>query len=259
MDRNVLVLNMPKFKVKFGNEEYGYKSEKGKKNLKRVLAESSRGYCMYCYRRIVVDNDNRGHLEHSIEKTISSKLTECVPNIGIACAICNDSYKKRGERVRIPVQSAVLSFSANKCPKGCRKPCTAYNSLKKEYLKSEEAHIILQPLGVRGEDTHIELLLEYDVLKAEFQPDSRYKYSQKEILFLKDHIDRFCLNDKDRRTTQLIAFLKDTINNNGMYTKMEYNHLVVQLFAEQLAGKSSEQILKICECLYTYSVVKFQG
>lgn len=50
----------------------------------------------------------------------------------------------------------------------------------------------------------------------------------------------------------------DTLNNNGKYTKMEYNHWIVELFAAQLEGKTDDEIRKICECLYTYSVVKFQ-
>lgn len=55
---------------------------------------------MYCYTRIRIDGKFYANLEHAIEKNNSKKLVECVPNIGLACSVCNQSLKKRGENNR---------------------------------------------------------------------------------------------------------------------------------------------------------------
>lgn len=63
----------------------------------------------------------------------------------------------------------------------------------------------------------------------------------------------FCLNSVERKFTQMIKFLKDTIQKEGNYTTVEYNNQVVELFVETvLKGKSAKEVLKICENLYTY-------
>lgn len=55
---------MPNFEPEYKNDTlYGYKG-KGGENLKALLTETSKGYCMYCYTRILVDRKNFGNLEH---------------------------------------------------------------------------------------------------------------------------------------------------------------------------------------------------
>ena len=50
MHRELLVLQIPKFKVNFAKDKmYGYSSEEKKRNLKEALVEASNGYCMYYY------------------------------------------------------------------------------------------------------------------------------------------------------------------------------------------------------------------
>lgn len=74
------------------------------------------------------------------------------------------------------------------------------------------------------------------------------------------HIDMFCLNSAERKSTQLVKFLRDTIQKEGNYTTVEYNNQVVELFVETvLKGKSAEQIIQICVYLYTYVSLKFQA
>lgn len=97
-----------------------------------------------------------------------------------------------------------------------------------------------------------------DVLQSRFQASNRYMYSEQEIEFMEDHIKRFRLNGEREKTKQLVAFLKDTIDCEGRYTKMEYNHYIVELFMEKLQGKTREEILKICKLLYIKAVLKFQ-
>lgn len=254
-----MLLDIPKFAVEYvDGEEYGYSSDRKKKNLKRVLSNASRGYCMYCYTRIETDGRNQGHLAHAVEKSRSAKLIDCVPNIGISCGICNDSCMKKGERYRVIKMDQIEEFEKENCRKFCVQPCEAYQNLKTQYLRNGHADIILQPVGVTGEDTGNELELQYDILEAEFIPSKKYNYSDREKQFIKNHIARFMLNDRNVRTKQLLKFLKDTINNGGEYTKVEYNNLIVDLFVELMQGKTKEEILKICNVLYSYSVVKFR-
>lgn len=257
---SLLVIDIPDFSVDYENDtEYGYTSEKVKSNLKLALEKAGRGYCMYCYRRIVTDGFSFGQLEHAIEKEFSDRLEQCVPNIGIACSKCNLSYKKREQKLRKISRNKIEIFEQGNCNPNCTVPCERYNKLKAIYIKNKAAHIILQPGGVIGTDTKNPLKIQYDVVKSQFQPSKKYQYSGQEQEFIEDHIKRFRLNNEREKTKQLVAFLRDTIDNEGFYTKMEYNHYIVELFVKQLKGKKREEILKICTYLYTKAIYKFQG
>lgn len=256
---NLLMIDIPDFSVEYEDGvEYGYTSEKLKENLRAVLEKASKGYCMYCYRRIVIDGIGSGHLEHAIEKEQSSKLEQCVPNIGIACSKCNLSYKRRGQKYRIIPKNEIKFFERDSCNKNCTVPCSEYQRVKSVYLNNQAAHIILQPGGVIGEESKNPLRLQYDVLQSRFQVSGRYHYSEQEIEFMEDHIKRFHLNGEREKTRQLVNFLKDTIDHEGYYTKMEYNHYIVELFVDRLQGRTREEILKVCTCLYIKAVSKFQ-
>ena len=59
---------------------------------------------MYCYSLLKNDRVNIGHLEHSIEQKLDEEhLTECTPNIAIACPNCNLSLKRVGEQERLQI------------------------------------------------------------------------------------------------------------------------------------------------------------
>ena len=93
---DIFLIEIPIFKPKYKRwKKYGYKNSTEKENLKNVLEECSNGYCMYCYTRIRVDGKFYANLEHAIEKNNSKKLVECIPNIGLACSVCNQSLKIR--------------------------------------------------------------------------------------------------------------------------------------------------------------------
>lgn len=121
---------------------------------------------------------------------------------------------------------------------------------------------MMQPLGVSSADIGIaekrELKLQYDVLNNTYLPSKKEQYSKKEEEFLIHHIDMFSLNSVERKSTQMVKFLRDTIQKEGDYPRVEYNNQVVELFVETiLKGKNVEEVLKICENLYTYVVLKF--
>lgn len=101
---------------------------------------ASGGYCMYCYSRVKVDKKLYGNLEHAIEKSNSDRLIECIPNIGMACPICNMSFKRIGEQKRKITDFAIQNFEDNsKCTaerrKQCTVPCKPLRLLQKKIVK----------------------------------------------------------------------------------------------------------------------------
>lgn len=258
-----LLLEMPVFRPRYKRwKKYGYKNRIEKNNLKNVLEESTGGYCMYCYSRIRVDEKLYADLEHAIEKSNSDKLFECIPNIGLSCSVCNQTFKRIGEQKRKIQKKSIDQFEkCSKCSEECRKQCTvackALRELQKSYSKLPDAEILLQPMGIRGSDSNEMLILQYNVLNMEFEPaKSIYTYSENELRFMEAHIKRFRLNDSKYRSRQLFNFVKNVIDNNGIMPTYEYNNLIVRLFYEKLSGKSQKEILKICKSIFVITFPK---
>lgn len=261
--KDFLVLEMPTFNPIYKKwKKYGYKNTKEKANLKAVLEKTTSGYCMYCFSRIRVDGKFYGDLEHAIEKKNSDKLVECVPNIGLACSVCNQSFKRIGEKKRIMPKNMLVKYEGeSKCSvlkrKQCTKACKALRKLQEKYSELPDADIILQPMGVNGRDSKEKLMLQYNVLNMEFEPaKENHTYSEKDLQSIESHIKRFHLNDSQYRSRQLFEFLKGVIDNGGVIPSYEYNNMTVELFREKLVGKSKEEVLKICEAIYAITFPK---
>lgn len=261
--QNLLSLDIPVFRPKYKKwKKYGYTEESEKHNLKEVLNDTTGGYCMYCYSRIKTDGKDVGHLEHAIEKKNSAKLLECIPNIGLACPVCNLSFKKRGEKSRKISVATVREFEkGSNCKKNQRKQCTvacrALRQLQKKYSTMPDAEILLQPMNIKSESGDL-LRLRYNVLKMEFEPieNEEHILTDEERRFVIAHINRFHLNDPKYKTTQLRDFVALVIDMNGKIPVYEYNNLVVDLFAEQLKQKTREECLKICSSIYPVLVLR---
>lgn len=212
---------------------------------------------MYCYSRIKVDNKLYGNLEHAIEKNISDKLIECIPNIGIACPTCNQSFKRIGERKRKVTDLARKKFEEkSKCSakqrKQCMVPCSPLRNLQKKYSKMPDAEIILQPMGVVGEQSGENLAVQYDIMKMEFQPNTNlHTYSEEELIFINRHILRFRLNDPKYKTNKLVEYIKNVIDSGGILQEYEYDNLIVKLFADKIKEKTTEEKVDICSKIYT--------
>ncbi len=254
---NYLLLDIPPFDIKYKRwKTYGYTCAEEKDNLRDTLNEATGGYCMYCYSRINVDNKWYGNLEHAIEKNNSYKLRECIPNIGAACMRCNQSLKRVGEKKRIISAKVIDVFESNsRCSwdkrKQCTVPCAALRNLQKKYSKMKDAEIILQPMGVKGEDSNETFELRYNVFKMEFEPNtSLHSYSEKDIMFINRHIQRFKLNDPKYRTKALIDYVKNVIDGNGKLPKYEFTNLIVQIFEDKLKDKTEAERINICKKIY---------
>lgn len=258
-----LLIEMPVFKPRYKKwKKYGCKNLMEKNNLKDVLEESTGGYCMYCYSRIRVDGKLYADLEHAIEKNNSDKLIECVPNIGLSCSVCNQTFKRIGERKRKINKIDIDQYEkTSKCSVECRKQCTvackALRELQRSYSDLPGAEILLQPMGITSKDSNKILMLQYNVMNMEFEPArNTYTYSCGEICFIEAHIKRFRLNDSRYRSRQLFDFVRNVIDHNGKIPVYEYNNLIVKLFCKKIADKSPDEILKICKSIFVIAFPK---
>lgn len=253
MEEDIYVLDMPDFQPTYSKEvEYGYRGKKGAR-LKELLLKTSGFHCMYCFASLKGDRTVLGEIEHSIEKTLSGFLVECVPNMAITCDNCNQSLKRAGEKQRknnimpyIEEYEKELDCQGSKC----KAFCTAYARLRNQYCKSNK--INLQPFGLVSEISGAEYRLQYDIMNAEFIPSKKYDYDDIDTEILQYHIRQFKLNDSSYRTQALIEFVEDTIEADGKYSKQKnrYSNYIVDLFIEKIKEYSADKVLGICEKIY---------
>lgn len=253
----MFLLDIPNFIPKYKeHESYGYKG-KGGENLKNILIKASKGYCMYCYAKILIDRKNFGQLEHSIEKFNCNKLVNCPANISITCSKCNGSFKKKSEKIRKLTRVEIDNFEAfSECNITCIDACNGYSDLRNIYTKKKEGEMILQPFGIKNNDTQNVYLIQYDILNQKFVPSNTYNYQDKEKEFIIKHINRFNLNDPKYRTKEFLYFIEDAIEYNAIPKKNRYCNLVVDLFIERMQTLPKEKAIKICNLIYTQLTVK---
>lgn len=255
------LIDIPLFLPDYKDDvEYGYKNKPGE-NLEALLREKSRNHCMYCYCLLKSDRVNTGHLEHSIEKALDKDLlSECVPNISIACSNCNLSLKRNGEKQRLKeLQDVRTEFrSKAECTgKKCKVECEAYKELKDEYCKVSQ--IILQPFGVKGKNG-TDYRIQYDIYNAEFIPSKDFDYSDEDINYIRHHINQFRLNDTGFKTKALADFVEDVVNSCGRYVdSREYSNYIVDLFKEKIKDMDRKEILELCQKIYTRNFLLFRN
>ncbi len=242
------ILEIPSFVPNYDkNTNYGCKGLNAD-NLLDLLYSTTDGYCMYCYSKIYIDSKRFGHLEHSIEKRHSSvRLEECVPNIGLACPKCNQSFKKVGDKGQVFTKKQIESYEQVACTQEkCTDECSAYKKLKRIYLKKRK--IILQPMGITF-GNHI-YKIQYNLLKLLFEPSISVPYTDEEKEFINQHILRFNLNDSKYRTRELLKFCEDVINGDAHLRKGKYNNYIVDLFMDKLKNLDEKSRLKLCGAIY---------
>ncbi len=55
---------------------------------------------------------------------------------------------------------------------------------------------------------------------------------------------------------QLYDFIKNIVDNNGKIPQYEYNNIIIELFCGKLKNKTSAEILRICEGIYSVIFLK---
>ena len=257
IEYSCLELRMPTISVDYkAGVKYTYSGGEGHENLKRELLKASDGYCMYCYAKVQVDGKDYFHLEHAIEKELSNKLYNCIPNIGLSCPKCNNSFKKTGQLKKDDVNDKILAeFEAKTCnePAHCHKPCQAYIDIRKKYIKRRQ--IVLQPSLADG--TEQEFGLTYNVLKGYFQPSSSNK-AVKDLVW--SHICKFNLNDEAFKTHALHKYCKDVVENKFVQRcKGRYENMVVDVFIDYIADCCDADVIRLCEIICALNDISPQG
>ena len=251
---NIMKLQIPLFLPDYDkNEEYGYKGKKGE-NLLDLLYKTSKGYCMYYYSKIEVDSKRFGHLEHAIEKSHCEEiLKECVPNIGLACPKCNQSFKSTGDdRITFSKSQTGKLQSCNCSKEKCQKECKEYKEFKCAYIKQRS--IILQPMGVKSGKK--EYRIQYNLLSLKFEPSSLGKYSNEEFEYIEQHIKQFKLNDSKYRTKELFRFCEDILSGDKSLRMGKYNNMIVDLLIDQIKSMEFKDIVQLCEMVHTIGKMK---
>lgn len=251
---NIMKLQMPLFLPDYDkSKEYGYTGEKSE-NLLDLLYKTSKGYCMYCYSRIEVDSKRFGHLEHAIEKKHCEEvLKECVPNIGLACSKCNQSFKTAGDNKVTFSRLQMDKLKACNCKKEkCKRTCQAYEEIRRDYVKQRS--IILQPMGVKSGKK--EYRIQYNLYSLKFEPSSLVAYSNEEFAFIEDHIKQFKLNDSKYRTKELLWFCEDILSGDTSLRMGKYNNRIVDVLIEQIKELELKDIVQLCEMIHTIGKMK---
>lgn len=213
---------------------------------------------MYCYDSIWINGKRRGQIEHGIEKANSAKLlSDCVPNLGIACELCNGSFKRRGEAKRkLPIES-INEFAACDCKKyDCKKPCTKYKKLRNEYIRAGK--ILLQPFDTKIYENGKSLRLQYDLLNCKYIiSKSQGEYNKEEKSIIEGHIKLFGLNSPERKNFEVSRYCKNVIDNHSINLGYEYNNLLVDLFRRKLQCVDLAEAVKICRVIYSNAFYQF--
>lgn len=194
MTEDFFLLDIPVFVPEYDKEKkYGW--TKYKDELWDLLIRTTNGYCMYCYDNIIINGQKIGQIEHGIEKMNSmERLIDCVPNLGISCSICNEKYKRRGERRRRLSEESIKQFEEGECLKyDCKGACGRFDRIREEYVK--KGAILLQPFGYENPETKNVLKIQYDLLNCKYVPYlGGDQYTEQENIIIKKHIEQFGLN-----------------------------------------------------------------
>lgn len=256
MDEDFFLITIPNFEPSYETDTfYGWTKASYYNNTIDLLCNTTGGYCMYCYNRILINGRNYANIEHGVERCNSPKkrLDDCVPNLGLSCSKCN-GYKIRGQSKRAPSKKDISFFERGKCDSNaCKKACKKFKNLRKKY--TNKGHIILQPFGVTNELTGHEYKIQYDLLKGKYIPcDIEVGYTEDEKLFIQDHIKLFNLNDAKRKNREVSRYCQNVLKYHSILEDVEYNNLVVDLFRNKLIGLEINKVEKICAIVCTYAL-----
>lgn len=248
MADDLFLLDLPIYKPVYAKEKkYGFYGQE-KKNTLALLTDLSHGYCMYCFNRIVINGNHYGQIEHGIERKIAKQLVNCVPNLGLACSKCNQSYKSIGEKQRKLTPNQIEKLKECTCNAGnCKEICDTFSTCRKYYMKKWK--IILQPFGYQNRNKVL-YKIQFNLLTGEYIPNENELYSEEDKSFIEAHIKFFGLNDVARRNKELAIYCKNVIAEQSILDGITVNHLIVELFRKKLAGIPLEKAIRICEIVY---------
>lgn len=262
-------LNFPTKFAEYPVKNKNYYSETYKKDIINVLLKGANVCCMYCGRKLILDNEYYFNLDHAIEKDGYKKIekpkspfTNCKFNLSITCVKCNQKYKNKMIN-RIPYN--LINKELNCLHRNCNEPCQEYLHALEEYLKINK--IILQPFGVENKKK-IFLGIQYDLLKQIYIPIVSDLYSETDIDFIEEHIARFNLN-RDTASTciinvceliwkviEIVPFI-NTKEVYGVLEEVSFDNIMAKKFVDFLETNiSNVNLLKdFCELYIILSYI----
>ena len=213
------------FHVKYPQKNKLYYNSNNIGEIKNILWNSSKGFCMYCGRKIDIDNQIYSDIEHSIEKKGQNEqdgkesiLTHCKFNMSLSCSKCNQKYKTR---MLESIELDEKDYEIKSCLlKKCSRPCKKYNRLKKMHCQYN--NIILQPGGVK--DNNIQYKIAYNLVKHTYEP-MYWGENKKCDDYIWNHISRFHLN-REMKSESIIKVCEFVINlyenSNSEFTMNQF-------------------------------------
>ena len=258
------------YQITYPEENKKYFEGKSKKEISELLAKISAGYCMYCGRKVIIDDENFYQVEHSIEQKgyidVDKKgipFTHCKFNHALACMKCNQKYKNRMiERLPFELVGKKTDCESQKC----RKACEVYLSARQQYIDKNK--IILQPVGVKGQNL-IELGIQYDLIRQIFIPVLSEGILPTEIELIQEHIARFNLNGNAAISSiikacelvhKIIVVFGDTCSVNDIINILDgipFEHILVKELMKFITStiKEVELLKDFCELYIVLSYI----
>ncbi|WP_024292373.1 hypothetical protein [Lacrimispora indolis] len=199
------------FHVRYPKKNKLYYNSNNIGEIKKILWISSKGFCMYCGRKIDIDNQIYSDIEHSVEKKgqyeqngKESILTHCKFNMSLSCSKCNQKYKTR---MLESIELDEKDYDIKTClSKQCSRPCKKYIRLKTMHCHYN--NIILQPGGVKYENIQCQIV--YNLVKHTYEPMYWGKNKQCDD-YIWNHISRFHLN-REMKSESIIKVCEFIIN-----------------------------------------------
>lgn len=256
------VYTRTQYRINYPKENYKYYTpdSDARKTLTKLLLDESKGYCMYCGKKVTLEGNRNYQIEHSVDKggNIHQEfdkygvLEHCKYNMAISCTECNLVCKKAIDKVDL------LKFTPlDECPKECVEPCKKYQAIRNDYIKMNA--IILQPLGI---DNIGDNAIAYNLLKHIYEPSD--SVTDEEYLFLiQNHIDRFRLNS-DRFSSAIVDLCVKIVTwidggtegINAVITNLKlerYDNIIGNMFVdfiqETFSNSSCEKLKTFCRML----------
>lgn len=253
-----------KFDVCYPETNLKYYNTSNKDKILHPLLKSCDNYCMYCGKRIKVDNKSSYNIEHSLEKSMCLKdnnfLEHCKFNLSISCPDCNQKYKTR----MIDTVDIKLLEKDPKCKeKNCTEPCEIFYKILEDYLNKNK--IILQPNSIKSILNNYKI--DYNLIKHIFESSDECNDNEK--VFISEHIARFHLNkemytesvlnicDKVIKNIEIMNWNIDIFQLISMIKTDKYDNILEKKFVEFLENNFSDiyELYDFCELSIVLSYI----
>ena len=256
------------FEIEYEPENQKYYSEPYKSSLKNIILKESEGYCMYCGKRILIDDSDFSHVEHSVDKKGNFNqedeffLEHCKFNLAVACPKCNLVYKKKIEKIDIS------DYKNKECDEICGEECKDYLKLKDEYQKRN--YMYIAPRGYKKGNQYA--TISYDLIKNRYVPSNSTLKDDELTFITNNQTDRFALNEEmfSFSITDTCGMIIDLIDSGiddcerivFLLKRMKYDNILGVKFIDYLSNivhnnkvLTAKKLRDMCEMILILDLV----